>query len=98
MLSSLSDHAGNQSPAQLSEVCNFVGYDRCYIHSFSTNNRCRTGIQVNCNNFFCIDSRIENIKDTSDAQAILIRTGTGICIENTFLESILILGTHMPSG
>lgn len=77
----------NAVPAVQADVCDNVGYDRCFIHSTSAPNRCRVGVQSNCDNFFVIDSRIDNIKDTSDAQAILLRLGTGIHIENCFLEA-----------
>lgn len=87
--------SGNTVPAVQADVANDVIYDRCYITSTSTVNRCRTGIQVNCNNFACIDSYIDNIKDTADAQTILIRIGTGMEIRNCFLEST---GENIMSG
>jgi len=74
-------------PSTEAEVCSYIIFDRCYLTSTSETNRCRTGIQVNCDNFACIDSYIDNIKDSSDAQAILFHLGTGLLVHNCYLEA-----------
>ncbi len=78
--------SGSAFPTVESEVANNVTYDRCYITSTSTTNRCRTGIQFNCDLFAFIDGYIDNIKDTADAQAIQVHIGTGLKFHNSFLE------------
>jgi len=71
-----------------SEFAHHIGFDRVYIHSTSDVNKSRVGILLSANHAFVINSRIENIKDRADAQAVLVYTSRGpIHIENNFLEA-----------
>ncbi|NLF25934.1 MAG: hypothetical protein GX589_09810 [Deltaproteobacteria bacterium] len=70
------------------EMPHHIVYDRCYIHSTGNNYFSRTGINANGSYIAIIDSRIENFKDGSDAQAIQVYDGAGpYKIVNNFLEA-----------
>ncbi len=76
------------APTVDSEIAHHIGFDRVYIHSTSETNKSRVGLHVAANNFFVINSRIDNIKDGADAQAIYSANSWGPhLIENNYLEA-----------
>ena len=77
-----------RSPQVESEIAHHIGFDRCWIHSTSETNRSRVGLHVSVNHFFVINSRIDNIKDSADAQAVYSASSQGPhLIENNTLEA-----------
>ena len=92
-------NTGTTSPSN--EVDGLI-FDRCYFHGYSAYASPRTGVILNAKNSAIIQSRFDELKDTSEGKGILITRSSGpIKIHRNWISATsmpyLIGGEDMPA-